>query len=106
MAQKNLARTTRKHGRFVEDLMMRYFEQKVCEFLVMVLETNSNTIERLIPTTGEVPKPSEFLLHQMSDSGYFVAWDAVTLKWCTRGERLGNCQQRIHTLISLVVSPH
>jgi hypothetical protein len=61
MAKTNLARTTRKHGRFVEDLMMRYFEQKVCEFSVMVLETNSKTIERLIPTTGEVPKPREFL---------------------------------------------
>jgi hypothetical protein len=55
-----LARTTRKHGRFVEDLMMRYFEQKVCKFSVMVLETNSKTIERLIPTTGEVPKPRDF----------------------------------------------
>jgi hypothetical protein len=67
--EKNLARTTRKHGRVVEDLMMRYFEQKVCEFSVMVLETNSKTVERLIPTTGEVPTPREFLLHQMSDSG-------------------------------------
>jgi hypothetical protein len=79
---------------------MRYFEQKVCEFSVMVLETNSNTIERLIPMTGEVPKPREFLLHQMSDSGYFVTWDAVTSKWCTRGKKLGNCQKLIHTLIS------
>jgi hypothetical protein len=80
--------------------MMRYFEQKVCEFSVMVLETKSKTIERLIPTTGEVPKPREFLLHQMSDSGYFVAWDAVILKWCTRGKKLGYCQQLIHPLIS------
>jgi hypothetical protein len=84
--KKKLARTTRKHGRFVEDLMMRYFEQKVCEFSVMVLEKNSKTIERLIPTAGEVPKAREFLSHQMSDSGYFVAWDAVTSKWCTRGK--------------------
>jgi hypothetical protein len=75
-------------------------EQEVCEFSVMVLETNSKTIERLIPTTGEVPKPREFLLHQMSDSGYCVAWDGVTSKWCTRGEQLGNCQQLIHLLIS------
>jgi hypothetical protein len=44
MAKRNLARTTRKHGRFVEDLMMHYFEQKVCDFSVMVLETNSKTI--------------------------------------------------------------
>jgi hypothetical protein len=50
--------------------------------------------------TGEVPKPREFLLHQMSDSGYFVTLDAVTSKWCTRGKQLGNCQQLIHPLIS------
>jgi hypothetical protein len=100
MAKRNLARTTRKHGRFVENLMMRYFEQKVCDFSVMVLETNSKTIEILIPMTGEVPTQREFLLHQMSDSGYFVTSDAVTLKWCTRGKKLGNCQQLIHPLIS------
>jgi hypothetical protein len=56
MAKINLARTTRKHGRSVEDLLMRYFEQKVCDFSFMVIETNSKTIERLTPMTGEVPK--------------------------------------------------
>jgi hypothetical protein len=50
--------------------------------------------------TGEVLKPREFLLHQMSDSGYFVTWDAVTSKWCTMGKKLGNFQQLIHPLIS------
>jgi hypothetical protein len=80
--------------------MMHYFEQKVCDFSVMVLETNSKTIERLIPMTGEVPKLCELLLHQMSDSGYFVTWEAVTSKWCTRGKKLGNYQQLIHPLIS------
>jgi hypothetical protein len=49
MAKRNLAGTTRKHGRFVEDLMMRYFEQTVCDFLVMVLDTNSKSTEQLIP---------------------------------------------------------
>jgi hypothetical protein len=78
MSKRNLARTIRKHGRFVEDLMMLYFEQKVCDFSVMVLETHRKTVERLIPMTGEVPKPCEFFLHQVSDSVYFVTWDAVT----------------------------
>jgi hypothetical protein len=82
MVKRNLARTIRKHGRFVEDLMMRYFEQKVCDFSRMVLETNSKTIEILIPMKGDVPQPRECLLHQISDSGYFVTWDAVTSKWC------------------------
>jgi hypothetical protein len=100
IAKRNFARTTRKHGRFVEDIMMHYFEEKVCDFSVMVLEKNSKTIERLIPMTGEVPKLHEFLLHQMSDIGYFVTWDAVTLKWCTMGNKLGNFQQLIHPLIS------
>jgi hypothetical protein len=36
MTKINLARTTRNHGRFVKDLMMRYFEQNVCDFSVMV----------------------------------------------------------------------
>jgi hypothetical protein len=56
MAKRNLARTTRKHGRFVEDLMMRYFEQKVCDFAVMVLHTNRKNMERLIPKAKEIPK--------------------------------------------------
>jgi hypothetical protein len=47
----------------VEDLMMHYFEQKVCEFSAMVLKTKSKTIERMIQMSGEVPKPLEFLLH-------------------------------------------
>jgi hypothetical protein len=50
--------------------------------------------------TGEVPKPRELVLHHMSDSGYFVTWDAVTSKWCTRGKKLDNCQQLIHQIIS------
>jgi hypothetical protein len=50
--------------------------------------------------TGEVPKPREFLLHQMSESGDFVTWDAVTSKWCTTGKKLGNFQKLIHPLIS------
>jgi hypothetical protein len=32
ITKRNLTRTTRKHRRFVEDLMIRYFEQKVCTF--------------------------------------------------------------------------
>jgi hypothetical protein len=69
-----MTRTNSKHGRFVEDIMMRYFEQKVCDFSFMVLETNSKTIERLIAMTGEVPRLCEFLLHPMSDIGYFVTF--------------------------------
>jgi hypothetical protein len=106
MAKRNLARTTRKHGRFVEDIMMRYFEHKVCDFSRMVLETNSKTIERLIPMKGDVPQQRQFLLHQMSDSGYLVTWDAVTSKWCTRGKKLGNFQQLVHPLISIPQENH
>jgi hypothetical protein len=100
MAERNLARTTRKHGRFVEDLMMSYFKQKVCDFSIMVLETNSKTIERLIPMTGEVPTPRQLLLHHMSDRGYLVTWDAVTSQWRTRGKKLRNYQHLIHKLTS------
>jgi hypothetical protein len=90
----------------VEDLMMRYFEQKVCDFSVMVLERNSKTIEIMIPMTGEVPKPREFLLHHTLDSGYFVTWDAVMSKWCTSVKKLGNCQQLINPLISRPLENH
>jgi hypothetical protein len=44
MEKTNLAKTTRKHERFVEDLMMCYLEHKLCDFSVMALETNSKTI--------------------------------------------------------------
>jgi hypothetical protein len=100
MAKINLARTTRKHVRFVEDLMMRYFEQKVCDFSVMLLHTNSKSMERLIPKAKHIPKKHETSLHPISDSGFYVVWDDVTYKWCTRGKKLGNCQQLIHPLIS------
>jgi hypothetical protein len=100
MAKRNLARTTRKHGRFMEDLLMHYFEQKVCDFSVMVLHTNSKSTERLIPKAKQIPKKRETSLHLMSDSGFYVVWDDVTGNWCTRRKKLGNCQQLIHPLIS------
>jgi regulator of sigma D len=98
MAKRNLARTTRKHGRFVEYLMMRYLEQKVCDFTVMVLHTNSKNMEILIPKAKEIPKKCQSLLHIMSDSGFYVVWDDVTSKWFTRGNKLVNYQQLIHPL--------
>jgi hypothetical protein len=100
MAKRNLARTTRKHGRFVEDLTMRYFKHKVCDFAVTMLHTNSKSMEILTPKAKEIPKKRESSLHLMSDSGFYVVWDAVTSKWCTRGKKLGNFQQLIHPFVS------
>jgi hypothetical protein len=91
MARRNLAKITRKHGSFVEDLMMRYFEQKVCDFSVMVLDTNSKSMERFIPKAKQIPKKRETSFHLMSDS--------VTGKWYTRGKKLGDCQQFIHPFV-------
>jgi hypothetical protein len=68
MAKRNLARTTRKHGRLVEDLMMRYLEHKVCAFSVIVLDSNNKSMEILIPKANQVPKMCEFSLHLMLDS--------------------------------------
>jgi hypothetical protein len=84
----------------VEYLMMRYFEQKVCDFAVMVLRTKSKNMEILIPKAKEIPKKRESSLHLMSNSDFYVVWDDVTSKWCTRGNKLGNYQQLIHPLIS------
>jgi hypothetical protein len=57
-------------------------------------------MEILIPKANEIPKKRESSLHLMSDSGFYVVWDDVTSKWCTRGNKLGNLQQPIHPLVS------
>jgi hypothetical protein len=90
MAKRNLARTTRKHGMVLEDLMMLYFEKKVCDFSVMVLYTNSKIMEILIPKAKQIPKKSETSLHLISDSAFYVVWDDVTGKWCPREKKLAS----------------
>jgi hypothetical protein len=80
--------------------MMLYVEQKVCDFSVIVIDTNINIMERLIHKAKQVPKKFELSLHLMSDSGFYVVWDDVTCKWCARGKKLGNYHQLIHPLVS------
>jgi hypothetical protein len=66
----------------------------------MVLDTNSKSMEIFIPKAKQVPKKRETSLHLMPDSGVYVVWDDITDKWCTRGNKLGNCQQLIHPCVS------
>jgi hypothetical protein len=100
MIKRNLARTTSNHGRSVEDLIMRYFEQKVCDFAVVVLHTNSKNMEILITKAKEIPTKRESSLNIMSDSGFYVVCDDVTSKCCTRGKKLDTYQHLIHPLVS------
>jgi hypothetical protein len=100
MAQRNLAITTRKHGRSVEDQLMRYFEQKVCDFSVMVLDKKSKSMERLIPKAKQIPKKRKTALHLILDSGFYVVWDDATEKWCIRRKKLFNCKKLILPLVS------
>jgi hypothetical protein len=65
-----------------------------------VLHTNSKNMERLIPKANEIPKKRESSLHLMSCNGFYVVWDDVTSKCCTRGKKLGNYQQLVHPLVS------
>jgi hypothetical protein len=50
VAKRNLARPTKKHGKFVEELMTRYCEQQVCHF--------SNTVMAIKAKDNEKPSPA------------------------------------------------
>jgi hypothetical protein len=93
MAKRNLSRTTRKHGKFVEELMTRYYEHQVCQCSSMVMEIKAKENEKPPPAIiKDLPK------HRMSNSGYKIVWDFQWKRWCTRGKKLGKSSRLFHPL--------
>jgi hypothetical protein len=79
-------RTTKKHSRFVEDLMTRYYEQQVCAVSTLSLDTtqktNENSSNKHVPNS--ILRPTQY----MSNSGFTIVLDIPTKKWIITGKKM------------------
>jgi hypothetical protein len=92
MAKCNLARTSRKHGSFVPELMKRYFEQQVCQVSSMVLDSIHLPSQAIEKKNDVLPKEI------MSKSGFSVVYCPLKKKWFTMGKKLKHSNKLFHPL--------
>jgi hypothetical protein len=97
MAKRNLARTTRKHGRFVDELMTRYYEQQVCQFSSMVLDSKDQ--EKVITEHCKLTIHQSMLPHhRLSKSGFRIVYSSHAKKWLIEGKNMDQSTRLVHPL--------
>ena len=89
MAKCKLARTSRKHGSFVPELMKRYFEQQVCQVSQMVLDAIH------LPSPLDKNKKDILPSQVMSKSGFSVVY--CPRKKVVHPRKSSQKQQQINT---------
>jgi hypothetical protein len=78
-------RTSKKYAKFLEELMMRYYEQQVCKVSDKYLDhkftsTSSSNDKKKVNVESEETS--------MSPSGYFVKYNQERKRWCTTGKKI------------------